>query len=74
MEERVKEIFEKEFKMEIDESFDKTTTEKWDSFKHLDLVVALEKEFNISFTPNEIGTIASYKDVVDILNDKLGGI
>ena len=73
MEEKVKKIFESEFKMEIDDSFDKFSTDKWDSFKHLDLIVAIEKEFDISFTPSEIGTIASYKDVITVLNNKLGG-
>ena len=58
MEEKVKKIFENEFKMEIDDTFNKFSTDKWDSFTHLDLIVALEQEFNISFTPNEIGSIS----------------
>lgn len=70
MEEKVKEIFEKQFKMEIDDGFDKNSTEKWDSFAHLDLMVALEEAFNVSFTPNEMGSISSYSDVINILKQK----
>ena len=70
MEEKVKEIFEKEFKMEIDENFDKFSTDKWDSFAHLNLMVALEKEFNVEFTPNEMGSISSYLDVIRVLKEK----
>ena len=64
MEEKVKEIFEKEFKVEIDENFDKFSTDKWDSFAHLNLMVALEKEFNVEFTPSEMGRISSFLDVI----------
>ena len=70
MEEKVKQIFEKEFKMEIDENFDKISTDKWDSFTHLDLMVALEKEFNVEFTPSEMGSISSYLDVIKVLKEK----
>ena len=70
MEEKVKKIFENEFKMEIDDTFNKFSTDKWDSFTHLDLIVALEQEFNISFTPNEIGSISSYADVINIIKEK----
>ena len=70
MEEKVKEIFEKEFKVEIDENFDKLSTDKWDSFTHLNLMVALEKEFNVEFTPSEMGSISSYLDVIKVLKEK----
>lgn len=70
MEEKVKEIFEKIFKMSIDDSFDKFSIDEWDSFAHLDLIVALEQEFNVSFTPSEIGSISSYLDVINILKNK----
>ena len=70
MEEKVKQIFEKEFKMEIDESFNKFSTDRWDSFTHLNLMVALEKEFDVEFTPSEMGSISSYLDVIKVLKEK----
>lgn len=71
MEEKVKKIFRNEFEIEIDENFDKFSTDKWDSFAHLNLIVDLEEEFGVSFTPSEIGSISSYKEIIDILNSKL---
>lgn len=71
MEEKVKEIFEEIFDMEIDIEFNKFSTDKWDSFMHLDLLVSLEKELGVSFTPDEIGKIESFKDVVEVLNEKI---
>lgn len=70
MEERVRKVFERTFKTDIDEDFNKFSTDKWDSFAHLDLIVSLEQEFNVSFTPNEIGSISSFLDVVNILKSK----
>ena len=59
------------FKEEITEDFSKFTTDKWDSFMQLDLIVRIEQEFNISFTPDEIGEISSYKDLVKVVNEKI---
>lgn len=59
------------FNEKITDNFSKNDTDKWDSFTHLDLIVKLEEEFNISFTPDEIGKIESYKDIVEIVNEKV---
>lgn len=71
MEEKIKKIMNEIFKEEITDDFSKFTTDKWDSFAHLDLIVKIEQEFNISFTPDEIGNITSYKDLVKIINEKV---
>ena len=71
MENKIKKIMEDIFKVTISDSFSKASTDKWDSFTHLDLMVKLENEFNISFTPDEIGKIESYKDIVEIINEKI---
>lgn len=71
MENRIKKIMEDIFKVTIDDHFSKASTDDWDSFTHLDLIVRLENEFNISFTPNEIGKIESYNDIIEILNEKI---
>ena len=70
MKERIINILEKEFNMKIDESFDKYSTEEWDSFKHLDIIVKLETEFNISFSPEEIGKMSSVLEIIEIINKK----
>ena len=71
MEEKIKKIMNEIFKEEITDDFSKFTTDKWDSFAHLDLIVKIEQEFNISFTPDEIGSITSYRDLVKIINEKI---
>ena len=68
MEEKIKSIMKEVFNEEITDTYSKTTTDKWDSFAHLDLIVKLEEELNISFSPEEIGKIVSYKDIVEIVN------
>lgn len=71
MESKIKKIMNEIFKEEITEDFSKFTTDKWDSFMQLDLIVRIEQEFNISFTPDEIGEISSYKDLVKVVNGKI---
>lgn len=43
----------------------------WDSLKHLDLVVALEEEFDIFFQADEIGHLISFKLITVIVNEQL---
>lgn len=71
MDSKIKEIMKQIFNEDIDDSFSKNDTDKWDSFAHLDLIVRLEQEFNISFSPEEIGSIESYNDIKRIINSRL---
>jgi acyl carrier protein len=70
MENKIKMIMEQIFNQEIDDDFSKNNTDKWDSFAHLDLIVRLEQELNISFSPEEIGAIESYDDLKRIIDNK----
>lgn len=70
MENRIKEIMEQIFRQSINDNFSKNDTDKWDSFAHLDLIVKLEQEFKISFSPEEIGSIESYNDIKKIIKSK----
>jgi acyl carrier protein len=45
--------------------------ENWDSLKHLDLVVAIEEEFDIIFPVEEIGNLISFKLISVILKEQL---
>lgn len=54
---------------EITEESSQDTIEEWDSLKHLDLVVALEEEFNVSIPVEEIGTMVSFKLVSYIIKE-----
>lgn len=45
--------------------------EDWDSLEHVNLIVAVEKNFNIKFTMNEMVKFKNVGDMVDKILDKL---
>ena len=47
---------------------------KWDSLRHMTLVVALEEEFNVTFDEDEITDMLSFDLILNILNDKINNI
>jgi acyl carrier protein len=55
----------------IDVSTAKDSTATWDSLNHINLVVALEQEFQISFDVREIESMLSFPDILETLERKL---
>jgi acyl carrier protein len=55
----------------IDGGTARESLETWDSLKHIMLCLALEEEFKISFEVQEIESMMSYDDVVQLLRQKL---
>lgn len=47
------------------------TIDNWDSLKHMNLIVALEEEFNIEFDDEEMLDMVNYKIIVATLKEKL---
>lgn len=47
------------------------TIETWDSVHHLNLVLALEQEFNLQFEPEEIDQMKDIQHILDILGSKV---
>ena len=47
------------------------TIETWDSVHHLNLVLALEQEFNLQFEPEEIDSMKDVQRILDILGSKV---
>lgn len=45
--------------------------EDWDSLEHINLVVAMEKRFNLKFNLKEVGTLANVGEMVDLIERKL---
>jgi acyl carrier protein len=43
----------------------------WDSLQHLNLVLALEQEFGLQFTPEEIEQLLSVELIEALLDEKL---
>ena len=46
------------------------TVPNWDSLQHLNLVLALEQEFQVQFTPEEIEQLLSVALVAALLDEK----
>lgn len=55
---------------EINAAWTSDDIEGWDSFGHLTLVVAVEKEFGIKFEVEELFEIKSFSDIDHILQKK----
>lgn len=46
-------------------------TRNWDSLKHMNLILALEDEFGISFTDEESVEMMNLPLIIEILSEKL---
>lgn len=55
---------------QITERSSPETIESWDSLKHMDLVLALEEDFGVSFTDEEIMSMGSVELVLNALNQR----
>ncbi len=63
MENRIKKVMSAVFEIpniEISEASTMDTIESWDSLKHMNLVIALEDEFQITIPDEEVGNLASF--------------
>ena len=52
---------------QINESLSAEDTSNWDSIRHLNLVMALEEAFGVSFSSDELGQLTSYRAIADAL-------
>ena len=63
------EVFEKP-ELRIHPAMTAAEVDNWDSFNHINLVVALEDRFGITLTTEEIASMANVGDLVKILQAK----
>jgi len=42
----------------------------WDSLKHLEIIMAVEDEFEVRFTPGEIANVINASSLVELLHQK----
>lgn len=74
MEEKVLETMSRTFNIDISLLSKKTSKKdlsQWDSMSHLNLIIDIENEFNISFSNEEIVTVIDFKSLLKIINDKI---
>jgi acyl carrier protein len=72
-EEKIKQLMSIIFEIEkdaIQDDFSPNKSSKWDSLRHLNLIVALEEEFELKFTDKEIIGLNSYKEIMKIIINK----
>lgn len=68
--ERLTEVFRDVFDDESIEINDETTSddiEDWDSFEHINLVVAVEDEFKFKIPMSKVVTMANVGEMVDLI-------
>ena len=69
MKERIKEIMKRVFNLDdVTDDISQKNCGKWDSMAHLNLVIELEEEFDVSLEPEEIAEMTSLSKVEEILN------
>lgn len=74
MEDRIKKVMSAVFEVPVEEINDKSspdTIESWDSLKHMNLVLALEEEFDVYFNDEEIVEIMNYSLIKIILSKRI---
>ncbi len=52
----------------IDANASQTTCERWDSLQHLNIIVALEEAFDLSFEPEDIAIMKSVEAIKNVIN------
>ena len=72
--EKVRTLMTVVFEISIDkikDNADPNTIEAWDSLKHMSLIVALEEEFDIIFTDDEMMELLNFELITRIVSDKI---
>ena len=70
----VKKIFAKSLKIpikEINNNLSYVRSEKWDSVNHMNLILELERRFNIILDENDVIKIKDYKSCHKLIKNKL---
>ena len=71
---KLKEVLSAVFEVSVESITDDSssdTIENWDSLRHLNLIIALEEEFNVVIPDEEVGNMVNFKLIDLVLNDLL---
>ena len=72
VEDRLKNVMSSVFgipKNDIRDDASPDTIDSWDSLKHMNLIVALEEEFETEFEDSDIIEMMNYKLIINLLED-----
>lgn len=53
----------------IDENTSADNIETWDSLRHMNLILALEEDFNVTIPDEEVGNLMNFKLIELIITD-----
>ena len=73
LENRLQDLFKTLFPEEVlnfTNTLDSKNLTSWDSIKFIIMVVALEEEFNIALSNEELLSLDSYKNILNMLKEK----
>lgn len=73
MNQEIKELVAEVFNIdesEVTPNLSQDTLDNWDSLNHLQLVTAVEEEFNISLTMDEIDEITNIEKLINVINSR----
>jgi acyl carrier protein len=73
MTQKLKEIMVELFEMKADAVTDALTmkdTDVWDSLKHMELIAAIENEFEVELSFDEIVAMRTFKEIKQVLGTK----
>ncbi|OGA03354.1 MAG: hypothetical protein A3I00_07845 [Betaproteobacteria bacterium RIFCSPLOWO2_02_FULL_64_12] len=76
MEERIRRIAASVLRVSparLDAAASSETIETWDSLRHLNLVLALEEDFDLRFTVEDVGRMRTLGEMVKLIQSRLNG-
>ena len=75
LEDEIKEVMADVFGIDkkiIEDFSSPETILNWDSLRHMNLILSLEKKFNIQFSPDEMMELLNFKLIYTIIKEKYG--
>lgn len=75
MEQKIKSILSSVLNIPVNELNDNASSnniEKWDSLHHMNVIFALEEEFGVQFSDDDIVQMSDYKTIVQKVKEKTG--
>jgi acyl carrier protein len=74
MKERIKKVVSQVLKTTVDDNASQGTCAEWDSLRHLNLIIELETEFDLSFEPEEIVRMKSIDAIERMIKTRVNSI
>jgi acyl carrier protein len=71
MKERIKKTVSQVLKTDVDDNTSQYNCASWDSLHHLNLIIELEVEFDVSFEPEEIAQMKSINAIEQMIKTKI---